>query len=107
MANLRKMDNIKTKNNNIFLGDYKSKLQELVQTTKKSLEYRLISESGPGHDKVFEVEVVIIDEEKHSYENYVREEIEGIILNSQLAYLKNIRGGIFHLLFFRVYIVFY
>ena len=47
------------KNNNIFLGDYKSKLQELVQTTKKSLEYRLIKESGPAHDKVFEVEVTI------------------------------------------------
>lgn len=42
-----------------FLGDYKSKLQELVQTTKKSLEYRLINESGPSHDKTFEVEVVI------------------------------------------------
>lgn len=47
------------KNHSIFLGDYKSKLQELVQTTKKSLEYRVINESGPSHDKVFEVEVVI------------------------------------------------
>ena len=47
--------------------------------------------------KNFEVELVIIDEEKHSYENYVREEIEGLILNSQMAYLKNIRGGIFEL----------
>ena len=47
--------------------------------------------------KGFETEVVIIDEEKHSYENYVREEIEGTILNSQLSYLKNIRGGIFEL----------
>lgn len=47
------------KNNSIFLGDYKSKLQELVQTTKKSLEYKLIGESGPAHDKVFEVEVTI------------------------------------------------
>ena len=45
--------------------------------------------------KNFETELVIIDEEKHSYENYVREEIEGIVLNSQMAYLKNIRGGIF------------
>lgn len=45
--------------------------------------------------KNFETELVIIDEEKHSYENYVREEIEGLILNSQMAYLKNIRGGIF------------
>ena len=43
----------------IFLGDYKSKLQELVQTTKKSLEYRVVSESGPAHDKKFDVEVVI------------------------------------------------
>ena len=46
-------------NHNIFLGDYKSKLQELVQTTKKSLEYRITNESGPAHDKIFEVEVVI------------------------------------------------
>ena len=42
-------------------------------------------------------ELVIIDEEKHSYENYVREEIEGTIQNSQLAYLKNIKGGIFEI----------
>lgn len=47
--------------------------------------------------KNFEIELVIIDEEKHSYENYVREEIDGLILNSQLSYLKNIRGGIFEL----------
>lgn len=43
----------------VFLGDYKSKLQEMVQTGKKSLEYRLISESGPSHDKTFAFEVVI------------------------------------------------
>ena len=36
-----------------------------------------------------------MDEEKHSYENYVREEIETSILNHQIAYLKNINGGIF------------
>ncbi len=47
------------KNHDLFLGDYKSKLQELVQTTKKSLEYRLINESGPAHNKSFEVEVAI------------------------------------------------
>jgi len=46
-------------NHSIFSSDYKSKLQELVQTTKKSLEYRVINESGPAHDKTFEVEVVI------------------------------------------------
>ena len=47
------------KKHDSFLVDYKSKLQELVQTTKKSLEYKVINESGPAHDKVFEVEVVI------------------------------------------------
>ncbi|MBR1414026.1 MAG: ribonuclease III [Bacilli bacterium] len=44
-----------------FLGDYKSILQEMVQTDKKSLEYRLVSETGPSHDKTFVVEVVIDD----------------------------------------------
>ena len=46
-------------NHDIFFGDYKSRLQEMVQTSKKSLEYRLVSETGPAHDKIFEVEVVI------------------------------------------------
>jgi len=43
----------------MFFGDYKSLLQELVQTDKKSLEYVLINESGPAHDKRFMVEVRI------------------------------------------------
>lgn len=43
----------------VFLGDYKSRLQEMVQTDKKSLLYRLVSESGPSHDKTFVFEVVI------------------------------------------------
>ena len=42
-----------------FLMDYKSLLQESVQTVRKSVEYRLISEEGPAHDKTFKVEVVI------------------------------------------------
>ena len=44
-----------------FLMDYKSLLQESVQTVKKSVEYRLISEKGPAHQKTFTVEVVIDD----------------------------------------------
>lgn len=42
-----------------FLGDYKSLLQELVQTDRKSLEYVLVGESGPAHQKRFDVEVKI------------------------------------------------
>ena len=47
--------------------------------------------------KNIETELVILDEEKHSYENYVREEIEGAILNNHMSYLKNVKGGIFSL----------
>ena len=45
--------------------------------------------------KNIKVEIVILDEEKHSYENYVREEIESAIMNKQIAYLKNVNGGIY------------
>ena len=42
-----------------FFSDYKSKLQEFVQTDKKSLEYILVNEIGPAHNKTFEIEVRI------------------------------------------------
>lgn len=42
-----------------FLTDYKTLLQELVQTDKKSLEYVLIKETGASNDKTFYVEVRI------------------------------------------------
>lgn len=49
-------------NNEIdFFDDYKSVLQELVQTDKRSLEYVVINEEGPAHNKVFTVEVKIDD----------------------------------------------
>lgn len=44
-----------------FEEDYKSKLQELVQTDKRSLKYVVINEEGPAHNKVFTVEVKIDD----------------------------------------------
>ena len=45
--------------NKIFLSDYKSHLQEMVQTEKKSLEYVLVSETGPAHDKRFKINVLV------------------------------------------------
>ncbi len=42
-----------------FFGDYKTKLQEYVQTDKKSLEYVLVNEYGEAHDKTFEYVVKI------------------------------------------------
>lgn len=44
-----------------FFSDYKSILQELVQTDKRSLEYVIVEEAGPSHDKTFTVQVKIDD----------------------------------------------
>ena len=49
------------KHHDDFLKDYKSLLQESVQTVKKSVTYKLIDESGPAHHKEFKVEVIIDD----------------------------------------------
>lgn len=46
------------KNEELF-NDYKSVLQEMVQTNKKSLEYIVTKETGPSHDKEFEVNVIV------------------------------------------------
>ncbi len=48
--------------------------------------------------KNIDLEIVIINEEKYSYENYLKGEIENEILNNNMGYLKNIRGGIFTIL---------
>lgn len=44
-----------------FNVDYKTRLQEMVQTDKKSLEYEIINEYGEAHNKTFEVVVKIDD----------------------------------------------
>src|SRR5574344_1319330 len=47
------------KNNHEFLSNYKSALQEMTQMNKKTLDYVLVNESGPAHDRIFSVEVRI------------------------------------------------
>jgi len=44
-----------------FFSDYKSALQEYVQTEQKNLHYELVKEEGPAHNKLFTVEVKIDD----------------------------------------------
>lgn len=42
--------------------DYKSRLQELVQTNQQAIpRYTVIEESGPDHDKTFRVKVVVCE----------------------------------------------
>lgn len=42
-----------------FFMDYKSELQEMVQTTKKSVNYEVIKEEGPAHDRIFTTNVIV------------------------------------------------
>lgn len=46
-------------NNEDFLHDYKSELQELVQTVRKSVVYEIIDEQGPAHDRIFTCQVLV------------------------------------------------
>ena len=46
-------------NKTYFFNDYKSILQEAVQTDKRSLSYDVINEQGPAHAKIFTVAVRI------------------------------------------------
>ncbi len=47
--------------------------------------------------KNVDVDIVFLDEEKHSYENFVRGEIDAKISDRHLDYMKNVNGGIFTL----------
>lgn len=42
--------------------DSKTRLQEKVQAISKSLEYKLVSEEGPAHNRIYTTEVYIDDE---------------------------------------------
>lgn len=43
----------------VFFSDYKSTLQEALQTDKRSFAYETIKEEGPAHDKKFTVVIKI------------------------------------------------
>ena len=45
--------------------------------------------------KNIKIDLVILDKEENSYDQYINYEIENAISNSQMEYLKNISGGIF------------
>ncbi len=42
-----------------FVHDHKSYLQEMVQMERKTIEYVVTNESGPAHDRTFEVDVIV------------------------------------------------
>lgn len=53
-----KDDLIETKNN--YITDYKTKLQEIIQKNpEEQVEYKVIKEEGPDHDKIFTIELIL------------------------------------------------
>lgn len=60
---------------------------EIIEQCLKAMEF--------FRAKNIKIDLVILNEEKNSYENYMKFEIEDVIQNKQLAYLKNVFGGIF------------
>ena len=59
----------------------------VVRDTLKAHEY--------FRSKNIKLDLVILNSEENSYDQYVNYEIENTILNNQVEYLKNISGGIF------------
>lgn len=55
---LRFVNEAQTHKNDSAFKDYKTILQEIIQRNpEERLEYVLVGESGPAHDKIFEVEI--------------------------------------------------
>ncbi len=73
-----------------FFDDYKSVLQELVQTDKKSLEYIIVDEQGPAHDKIFTVEVKIDDIVYGRGSAHSKKEAEQIAAHDALKKAQNL-----------------
>ncbi len=71
-----------------FLHDYKSELQELVQTVKKSVVYEIIKETGPAHDRVFTCQVkvdnLIMGVGKGSSKKQAEQEAAKVALSKQV-----------------------
>ena len=60
---------------------------DIVKETIKAYDYFRI--------KNIEIDLVIINEEKNSYNNYVKEGVQNAIFNQGLGFMQNIKGGIF------------
>ena len=71
----------------------------LLVKIRNSNESEILEECIKAYEffrlKNVEVDLVIIDEEPNSYEKYTRSAIQNAILNANLNYMQNIRGGIF------------
>jgi ribonuclease III len=71
--------------------DYKTQLQEIVQADfKKTPKYRLVSESGPDHEKTFEIEVMVNNQLVSRGSGKSKKEAEQDAAQNALAIIKNL-----------------
>jgi len=71
--------------------DYKTQLQEMVQADfKKTPKYRLVTESGPDHEKTFEIEVMINSRLTARGSGKSKKEAEQDAAQNALAIMKNL-----------------
>ncbi len=69
--------------------DYKSRLQEWAQSSlRTSPRYRVVGESGPDHEKVFEVELTIGEQSYGRSSGRSKKEAEQAAARSALSQLK-------------------
>ena len=71
----------------LFFSDYKSELQEAVQDVQRELTYELVNESGPAHDKNFEMAVKIDNIVYGTGEGHTKKEAEQEAAKSALTKL--------------------
>ncbi len=70
--------------------DYKSELQEYTQTHQNCIPiYKVVSEKGPDHEKVFEVEVIIQNSPQGRGEGRNKKEAEQAAAREALSSFRN------------------
>ncbi len=86
--------------NVIFFSDYKSALQEFVQTEQKSLEYNVIKEEGPAHERKFTTEVRVDnilygigvgDSKKEAEQEAAKEALDKMAKKNNTFLTKNVK----------------
>ena len=76
-------------------GDLPIILVKITDLTDMYIVNDLLKAYEYFRSKNIKIDLVILNNEENSYDQYVNYEIENAILNKQMEYLKNISGGIF------------
>ena len=71
----------------------------LLVSIKNASDIEVVKECIVAYDyfriKNMQIDLVILNEEKKTYDSYVAEEIQNAILEQNLGFMQNIKGGIF------------